>query len=772
MPLAQQTAAVSTNAALFDPTGDATTFVPLPNLLATATAADPLASRPVNTAMTPPEALAYVNQYEMGGTGAVSGVNAPIYLSFTYPVDPKSVTPATVKVFQITADSASTSATENNPLGFTDVSTLFTYQLASNGTDLQLFPNFPLLPATRYVYVVTNQVLDLATEAPVIPSIYFNYLKGSTAPSGAAAALAPVWANDVVDGQIVLSGYHKTMNDLVTASAKTTITSVDEIALIGRFITTGAGYLVTDPTTTPATILPMESAIRAFAAAGIPQTPLAAVTPSWSNAITVATTFTKNNATPQLTTQAYWTAALTALGDTAPGTVPASLGAVVLGSINSAQLALDPIAVAAAVAADPTSPTLPAVAASTFSPAYESGVVQSFRNATGQWLGFYNVPAAIDFVYLTPASSAPVGGYPLVIYQHGIGLAKETVLALAQSLTSAGFAVVAIDLPLHNSLGLPDATPTQWAEDFMAVGAPLMTRSNIQQAAFNLHRLELTVATGNFQVLGALAPSYATTPKFVGISLGSIVGAYYLAGNAQVDSTTGSFTQASVAASMKGYLSVPGGCTAYLIQNSPDFAPAVNAGLAAATPAVLPGTALYNQFFQITQSVVDPADPATETLPVMGTTISRLAGRLLVEEDTNTYSASGTMLGGDLVIPNAYTRYFGAALGGNLELEAAGVSIAPNFAQVLPGGATAPAAQFMFSLTATGSLLPDDVTAALSPAAAAPKEGYYQFNQAGIEHASLIDPSQSNPANMTLLQTQMVFFLLEGIVIDPTQASF
>src|SRR6185369_41587 len=68
----------SPNAALFDPT---TGSVPLPNILATATARDPITqftdpatgnvgTRPINASMPPLDALAYVNLYEVGGSNA------------------------------------------------------------------------------------------------------------------------------------------------------------------------------------------------------------------------------------------------------------------------------------------------------------------------------------------------------------------------------------------------------------------------------------------------------------------------------------------------------------------------------------------------------------------------------------------------------------------------------------------------------------------------------------------------------------------------------
>ncbi|HEX4845294.1 MAG TPA: hypothetical protein VFV26_03685, partial [Geothrix sp.] len=74
----------SSTAPVFDP---ANAKVPLPNILATATAPNPLTGRAANTPMTPPEALAYVNLKEMGGTNAVAGLNAPIYLQFNAAVD-------------------------------------------------------------------------------------------------------------------------------------------------------------------------------------------------------------------------------------------------------------------------------------------------------------------------------------------------------------------------------------------------------------------------------------------------------------------------------------------------------------------------------------------------------------------------------------------------------------------------------------------------------------------------------------------------------------
>src|SRR5690554_4845025 len=43
----------------------------------------------------------------------------------------------------------------------------------------------------------------------------------------------------------------------------------------------------------------------------------------------------------------------------------------------------------------------------------------------------------------------PEGGYPLVIFQHAIQQDRTNALAIASELARKGFAVIAIDMPLH-----------------------------------------------------------------------------------------------------------------------------------------------------------------------------------------------------------------------------------------------------------------------------------------------------------------------------------
>jgi hypothetical protein len=752
----------SSNAVLFDPTSNSSTFVPLPNILASATARDPLTQfadaagnigpRPANTPMTPLEALAYVNLREMGGTNAVAGLNAPIYLRFTSPLDPATVTAANIKVFQLTPDSATPSATENNPLGFTDVTGMFTFQYAAGGTDLFLFPNFPLLPGTRYLYLVTNRVKDAASGGAVASSVYFDALKSTAPLAGAFASLEPIRADkkDPSGANVLLSGYAKVMNDAIAAAATTTVASRGEIALLGRFITSGAGFVAADAANA-ASRIPVESALRAFAAgAGLPG---GLPGKTWANGTTLTATFDRGGTNPS--PDVFWSAATGSAT-----TAPASVGSIVTGTINSADLSVDPVV----VAANGATMDLSAVTGA-YNPA--AGVVQPFR--TGANLtGFYHVLRAVPFVHVAPAGTPPAGGWPLVIFQHGITGQKEQVIAVAGTLTAAGMAVVAIDLPLHGQLAVTGHTTGDlWGQDFMAIGAPLATRSNIEQAAFNLDRLEFTIVTGGFAPLGS---SFTARPKFVGISLGSIVGAYYLAGNTTLATTGAPYTQTTLNSDMKGFLSVPGGRTAYLIQNSPAFSPSVNAGLAA--KGIRVGSVTYNQFFLLTQSIIDPVDPATVTTPLAAGLPSRLSGRIVIQEATSTaFDPAGNPTDGDLVIPNANCRYFGNALGGREVLGIAGAAVAPAFKQLGYLGGATPRVPLPFIFTLAGSTPAPkvDFASALNGSATTPAEGYFQFDQTGITHAFLLDP-RSSAGNTALAQTQMVSYLKRGVVVDPTGA--
>lgn len=807
----------SATVAVFDP---ANAKIPLPNVLATAASVDPIGTawfnpltgatvagaRPYGVPMQPAEALAYVAYHEVGGpnygypdatfsTHAVSGLNAPIYFAFSGAVDATTVTPSTVKVFQILPDA--NGLTENAALGFQDISGLFTYTASAGspnagaqtgGKEFLLFPKVPLTPGSRYVYVVTDGVKDASTPAKsIVASPYFEALKSTTALTGSFAALEPVRADNMSGTNILLSGYAKVMNDLITnAAADTTakagasatgIAARANITLMGRFITTGAGgirTLASDSTT----IKPVDAIIRGFAAGSF------GAAKAWNNTITISA---------NLPAAAYFGA----LG--LPASTYTNISNVVLGTYHSADLQMDPAVAATATSAGVDLTTLTGgsgtAQGSTNPYSYSTGIMQAKRAATtgggltaGQLLGFYNTDRQIPFVYFIPTGGAAT--YQTVILQHGITSQKEAAAAAANTIAMGGKATIAIDLPMHGALAqtanqvLPGDSATVkaqkqagWGNDFMSLTSLLTGRTNVQQAALNLHRLEILMRTGTpfgtafatysgGAITGYPTPGATGNITFVGQSLGSICGAYYLAGNTTLATTGAPYSQTTLNSDMKGFLSVPGSCIAYVLKDSPTFGPTVNAGLSAASGGtVVPGTTAYTQFFLVAQTLVDPVDPASMTLPLATPLPSRLSGRLAVQEAV-----------GDTVIPNYTTRYFGQALGGRTLF---GYDFAPGFAQLAYAADASHAAglvaPFMAGATPT---TPKAGAAATSATAATPLEGYFQFDQTAVVHQFLLGPSllstdPNYPAqlqNTAAAQKQMLYFLGAGghsIVVDP-----
>jgi pimeloyl-ACP methyl ester carboxylesterase len=205
----------------------------------------------------------------------------------------------------------------------------------------------------------------------------------------------------------------------------------------------------------------------------------------------------------------------------------------------------------------------------------------------------------------------PTGGWPVVIYQHGITRNREDVLALADTLADAGFAAVAIDLPLHGITSTTDPLKTDKERTFDldlinnvtgAAGADgnidssgthfinlsslLTSRDNIRQGVSDLLTLRKSLASITS------VPLNTSQVGFIGHSLGGIVGSVYL----------GAETQATPAS-----LVTTGGGIARLLDGSPSFGPSIHAGLADA--GLVQGTSGYDLFMANAQTLLDAADP-------------------------------------------------------------------------------------------------------------------------------------------------------------------
>jgi len=234
------------------------------------------------------------------------------------------------------------------------------------------------------------------------------------------------------------------------------------------------------------------------------------------------------------------------------------------------------------------------------------------------------VPLLMTLPNASSGQSRPDAGWPVVIFQHGITGNRSNMLALADTMASIGFAVIAIDQPLHGitdvtsplyvgntpfgaianertfDLDLQDNETSAPGPDgnidasgtfFINLQSLLTSRDNLRQTQADLSILALNIPFVDVDGDG-LGDLDGSNINFVGLSLGSMAGIPFLA----VEPTVSN-----------GVLSVPGGGIANLLNGSQTFGPVIREGLAAA--GVEPNTPDFFQFLLITQTVVDSADP-------------------------------------------------------------------------------------------------------------------------------------------------------------------
>lgn len=288
------------------------------------------------------------------------------------------------------------------------------------------------------------------------------------------------------------------------------------------------------------------------------------------------------------------------------------------------------------------------------------------------------VPLLMTVPNANSGRTRPASGWPLVIFQHGITRNRTDALAISATMAAQGFAVVAIDQPLHgvspgnadfattapfyinagnpltaplfaanvrertfdvdyvnNSTGAagPDGIPDASGTHSINLASLLTSRDNLRQAIADLFVLTATVP--RFDIDGNGTGDFDTSRvAFVGQSLGAMVGTGFLALEPTVN---------------VGLLSVPGGGIAQLLNGSATFGPRIRAGLAAG--GLQAGTPDFNRFLGAAQQVVDPADPINYGF-------ASLTNAILLHEVVGD-AAAGVLP--DQVIPNAVA---GAPLSG------------------------------------------------------------------------------------------------------------
>lgn len=240
--------------------------------------------------------------------------------------------------------------------------------------------------------------------------------------------------------------------------------------------------------------------------------------------------------------------------------------------------------------------------------------------------GTQTVPVLMTVPNAGSGMTRPASGWPVAIFMHGITRDRSDMLAIADTMASVGFAVIAIDQALHgitdvtsplyieNSPFAPVANERTFDLDLVdnATGAPgpdgiidssgthfvnlanlLASRDNLRQSIADLSVLAVSIPGINFDGEAGNTDLDGANINFIGQSLGSIAGIPFLALEPTVNT---------------GLLSVPGGGIANLLAGSATFGPVIEAGLQAAA-GIEPGSADFAAFLGAAQTVIDAADP-------------------------------------------------------------------------------------------------------------------------------------------------------------------
>jgi hypothetical protein len=253
----------------------------------------------------------------------------------------------------------------------------------------------------------------------------------------------------------------------------------------------------------------------------------------------------------------------------------------------------------------------------------------TFANPFAVNQGNQTVPLVLTVPNAASGRTRPAAGWPIVIFGHGLTRNRTDAFGVAATYAAQGIAVIAIDHPLHGIapgqpfyIGAtpfgavarertfevdlirndgspcpagqpicPDGIPDPSGAHVINLGSLRTSRDNLRQAHMDLIALARTIPRIDFNGDG-VTDFDGSRIAYTGQSLGGIIGVPFLAIESSVNT---------------GFLSVPGGGIAQLLNGSPTFGPQIRAGLAAA--GIQPGTPEFDQFLLITQTVIDSADP-------------------------------------------------------------------------------------------------------------------------------------------------------------------
>lgn len=569
--------------------------------------------------------------------------NAPWATPFSANVEPTSVTPGnSVRLFEVTLTGPGGGVT-----GITrELTPGAEFVAVSTGAGIGIVPTKTLKQITSYMAVLTNGITDAAGNAATPDQTYFITQRTSPLVDANGNSTDPLLPTATAQ---LLEPLRQLTNSQEAAAASAGVNRDD---------------IVVSWVMTTQSITPVLSAVKAITGPGASTLVPSGLNTSVVGGAGIADIWVGIQSSPyylEAPSATNPTAPLTSFWTAAPGAYVPPFDAFGLDPTSTHLTFANPFPVATGVETYPVILTLP--------------------NANSQ-------------------HQMPASGWPIVIFQHGITRNRTDMLAVADTLASIGYAVIAQDLPLHgltdttnpfynDGLFNPEARERTFDLDLADndTGAPgpdgvidssgsytinltslLVSRDNMRQGVADLFSLAATIPTMDLN--GDGNPDFdGSKIAFVSQSLGSITGIQFLA----IEDTV-----------TTAVLSVPGGGIARMLDGSPTFGPRIRAGLAAA--GVEAGTADYAQFMVITQTVIDSGDPLN-----FGA-ITTATNNILLHEVIGDVVIPNTVPGAPLSGTEPLIAEMGLPIISSTTSDPAGVDVAVRFIEGDHGSLLSPAA--------------------------------------------------------------------------------
>lgn len=121
-----------------------------------------------------------------------------------------------------------------------------------------------------------------------------------------------------------------------------------------------------------------------------------------------------------------------------------------------------------------------------------------------------------------PVQTKPANGWPVVVFQHGIGQSKSNAWLIASALAMAGYASAAIDHPLHGDRVITIGEESYDSNDYLNLLSLLTARDNTRQSIADI--VSFRLALNSINDATGLVDLDASEVHFVGQSLGAIYG--------------------------------------------------------------------------------------------------------------------------------------------------------------------------------------------------------------------------------------------------------